>query len=415
MRKSQFSALGTPVPGQTGHFEGSLFVIALLALIALLGCGGGASGSGGGGTSGGGGNLPPGQFFASKTDLSSGGVSPNSLALADFNGDGKLDIAVSNFHSNTIAVFLNQGGGVFGAPVITTLQIPNTVGAIVAGDFNEDGKLDLIAATIAGANQDEVVLLGKGNGSFTQSAVVSNSSGFLQGRVVDLNGDGHLDLIAAGNGNMSVAMGNGDGTFAPAAFLGNGPPPSTYFGLDLGDFNGDGKVDIVGVNYGYSSGDVVFFMGNGDGTFQSPTSSSTLSTGPGSVAAADFDGDGKLDVLIGFSPGSATIAAGNGDGTFNVSNQVSVYGPGAGGSGVTVRAADLNKDGRPDALITDYSAGVFTVVLNSATGISQNSSRYSFTMSPGLSDIAVGDLNGDGRPDVVVVNNLTNLVSVFLQ
>jgi len=346
-------------------------------------------------------------------------MKPASVVLGDFNGDGRMDIAVSNFDSNTIAVFLNNGNGTFGAPVLTTVQIPNGLGPIVAGDFNEDGKLDLIAATIAGPQAD-IVLLGRGDGTFTQSGSIPNSGGFFQGLAVDLNGDKHLDLVTGGNGYMAVALGNGDGTFSSVTSLGSGPMPNAYLGIAVGDFDGDGKLDIVAVNYLTASppgGDVVFFRGNGDGTFQPPTWSSTTLTGPDSVCAADFNGDGKLDIVIGYSPGSADVVLGNGDGTFNlVGPQTSIYLNGllGSGSGITVRAADLNQDGRPDVLVADYSVGMLAIALNNGGGTFLPSTQHTYMIAPGLTDIAIADLNGDGLPDVVVSNGTTNQISIFL-
>jgi hypothetical protein len=204
--------------------------------------------------------------------MDTGGFHSGSLAVGDFNDDGFPDIAVSNEMSNTISVFLNDGKGNFSNPIITPVQISAlNVGPIAAGDLNEDGRADLVLGTIGGSEAN-IALLSNGNGTFTQLPPISNSFGFIRARLVDLNSDKHLDLVAGGNGNMAVALGNGDGTFSSMTYLDNGPMPDTYFGIDVGDVNGDGKLDIVGLNFGYGSGDIVVFLGNGDGTFQSPIS-----------------------------------------------------------------------------------------------------------------------------------------------
>ena len=381
--------------------------ILIAAILFCIGCGGGSQMTS---SSSGDPATPLPLNFSPEVDLDTGGVKSASVVLADFNGDGKLDIAVSNFTSNTISVFLNQGNGVFGSPVITPVTVPVGLGPIVEGDFNEDGKPDLIASTIAGAQVD-IILLGKGDGTFTQSGSIPNSFGFLSGRVADVNGDHHLDLIGGGNSFMSVALGNGDGTFAAAKYL-----PDTgqfYPGIDLGDVNGDGKIDIIGANYYPGSlGNIVVFFGNGDGTFQAPISHGA-NADPESVSAADFNGDGKLDLLIGTST-NGLVFHGDGTGAFTLADVAYGPAPFIQGNGTTVRAADLNGDGKPDALVVDYDAGVLTLALNDGAGFPAAAQRYSFTLAPGLSDLAAGDLNGDGKPDVAVVNGQTNKLSLFL-
>lgn len=377
----------------------------ILLCLGMIGCGGGSQPS------------MPGTgpsttiSFGSRVDIDTGGSQSGWLAVGDFNGDGSADLAVSNEMSNTISVFLNDGKGGFNNPVITPIHISAlNVGPIAAGDLNEDGRNDLVLGTIAGA-QANIVLLSNGDGSFTQLAPIQNSFGFLHARLVDLNGDKHLDLAAGGNGNMAVALGNGDGSFSPMAYLANGPMPNTYVGMDVGDVNGDGKLDIIGANFGSGTGDMVVFLGNGDGTFQSPISQTAASSEPCSVSAADLNGDGKLDLLVAYNPGNVLRFDGIGNGTFSqnggLTTDFSLQGQGA-----SVLAVDMNKDGKPDALFANYSSGSFSVFLNGAQGFS--TAQYTTTLAPGLSDIGVADFNHDGKPDVVLLNSQTNRISLFL-
>jgi len=357
--------------------------------------------------------------------LTSGIGHPKSVVVADFNGDGKPDIAVSNFDTNTIAVFFNDGLGNFAAPIVTTVQLTNSglnVGSLAVGDFNEDGKADLVVATIAGG-QVSIVLLGNGDGTFRQQSPIPNSFGFLRAKVVDLNGDGHQDLVFAMDGSLGVSLGNGDGTFGAMTNLPSGSFPGLYLGLTVADFNGDGKLDIAASDFGSASGGfgtLVFYAGNGDGTFANATTVSlAISSFPGSLASGDFNSDGKQDLLIGF-PDAAPISFGNGDGTFNLAlNSLEfVYGdtfqtPTT--NSVTVFAAALTKNDKIDAVTSDFNTGTLQIALNGALGqVPPNPGIFSFAFAPGLADIAAGDLNGDGVLDVVVINNQTSEVDIVL-
>ncbi len=362
--------------------------------------------------------------------LQTGGTHPKGIVVADFDGDGKLDIAVANFDQNSIAVFLNRGSGIFAtpmtAPIITTVNLDSSlglnVGSLAVGDFNEDGKPDLVVGTIAGS-QVSIVLLGNGDGTFRQQPPIPNSFGFLRAKVADLNGDGHQDLVFAMNGSLGVSLGNGDGTFGAMTVLPSGSFPGLYLGLAVADFNGDGKLDIAATDFGSpfgGFGTLVFYAGNGDGTFVAPTVVTlAISSFPGSLASGDFNADGKQDLLIGF-PNAAFIVPGNGDGTFNLAfdSLQFVY------SGnfatfttnlVTVFAADLSHHGKFDALTSDFDAGTLQIALNNVIGFSPSSPGiFSFPLAPGLTDIAAGDLNGDGVLDVVVINYETSEVTVVL-
>jgi hypothetical protein len=358
--------------------------------------------------------LPAVSYVLGQT-FSSGGTNPQGLAVADFNGDGKPDIAVSNENSNTIIVFLNDGTGKFGTPVTTSVQNASWIGPIAVGDFNEDGKPDLVLA-INGS--DAIVLLGKGDGTFTQQSPLTNAGAFLQARVADFNGDGHQDVALAGNGGNTVLLGNGDGTFRPGIGLAAGEMPGTFFSLAVADFNGDGKPDVVAVDYGYSIGYLDFWASNGDGTFANATSVGVNQSYPSSIASGDFNGDGKQDILIGY-PLTAQIAFGNGDGTFNLasSNIQFVYSSNASptNNGVVVFATPLTKNGKVDAVTADFNGGTLQIVFNGALGqIPPAPGVFSFALSPGISVIAAGDLNGDGVLDVVVINHTTSQVTTVL-
>jgi hypothetical protein len=358
--------------------------------------------------------LPPVSYILGST-FASGGTNPEGVVVADFNGDGKLDIAVSNENSNTIDVFLNDGTGNFGAPITTNVQNTTWLGSIAVGDFNGDGKPDLV---LAANGAESLILLGNGDGTFSQQPAVTNAPGFLQAKVVDLNGDGHLDLVLACDGLIAVALGKGDGTFQAATSLPGGSLPGAYFSLAVADFNGDGNLDVVATDFGNSLGTLDFWAGNGDGTFATATSASVNLSYPGSVAAGDFNGNGKQDVLIGY-PTAATIAFGNGNGTFNLAladlETVYVNGLNTTKNGVTVFATPLTSDGKVDAVTSDFSSGTLQIALNAALGqIPPAAGIFSFPLSPGISVIAAGDLNGDGFLDVVVINYQTSEITTVL-
>lgn len=353
--------------------------------------------------------------------LPSGGTHPEAVGVGDFNGDGKPDIVVSNMDTNTVAVFLNDGTGNFGTPIVTTVTITALgLGALAVGDFNEDGKADVVVGTIGGS-QANIVLLGNGDGTFSQQPPINNSFGFFHAKVVDLNGDGHQDLVLAGNGGIFVSIGRGDGTFVDTIGLQSGSFPGTYLGIGVADFNGDGKLDIVGSDTGSATGGVGyldFFAGNGDGTFTAPTFVDLPASLPGSLANADFNGDGKQDVVIAY-PNTAILSFGNGDGTFdlNLLDSQFVYSSSAttDNAGVTVFAADLDKDGKFDVVASDLTTGTLQITLNSALGEAPPfAGIYSFNLAPGLTDIAAADLNGDGVLDVVVINFQTNQITTVL-
>ena len=357
--------------------------------------------------------APPFSFVAGQS-FSSGDTSTRGVVLADYNGDGKIDIAVSNFNTNTIAVFLNDGTGHFGAPVTTSVTTTANLGLIVGGDFNEDGKQDLVVSTVDGGSQVNLVLLGNGDGTFAVQPAIPHSFGFLSAVVADINGDGHQDLVLGMNGPVAISLGKGDGTFIDTTTLQSGlPQGGAFVGISAADFNGDGKLDIVA---SAQSGNVVFFAGNGDGTFSTAIPMSNNGINLTAQANGDFDGDGKQDLLAGILSG-AVIDTGNGDGSFDLANFEFVYSENANNlnGGVSVLAPDLAGTGKPDAVSADFTTGVLQIALNGSIGLTAPTNGiFQFSLGAGLSGVAAGDLNGDGIKDVVVVNNQTGQVSTVL-
>lgn len=227
-----------------------------------------------------------GTFTYSSTLANTAGQPTVSLTSADFNGDGNLDlIALNNVNGLSPAVLLGYGNGAFNA----VQQILEVIGgSSAAGDFNGDGKLDLVI-------DGRYILLGNGNGTFTEQTSSANGSFVTVG---DFNGDGNLDLaVCNSTGNsVTILLGDGTGNFATASGspIAVGSEPSAII---TGDFNSDGKLDLAVANL--SDNTVTLLLGNGDGTF-APASGSPYAVGntPIGLAAADFNADGKLDLAV---------------------------------------------------------------------------------------------------------------------
>jgi len=331
------------------------------------------------------------------------------LLIADFNGDGVPDALVTKSIGVPLQVttLLGQGNGKFSTGFTQTLPAFTDTGAnpAIAADFNHDGKLD-VAVLAYYPTVNMLIFPGNGDGSFGApevSAVADSNVGFITS--ADFNGDGIPDLLLVGSDALYVWIGKGDGTFTPA-FNTPAATPSTA----IGDFNEDGKPDIAFVNNGSKTLNVL--LGKGDGTF--PTTLTTtlpsIAAGYGNdITAADFDGDGHLDlaVMLGNTPcrvgfpessGEILVLSGKGDGTFPVAHSTS-------GFMEFPTAADINGDGIVD-LVGSVPAG-FAIQLGNGDGTFQ---PESVVFSEG-SYFSVADLNKDGKPDIAI---LTGGVAAFL-
>jgi len=335
------------------------------------------------------------------------GTNPQALVRGDFNSDGKMDLAVTNYGDNTVSVFLGNGKGGFGA------AIPTATGpgpdALTAGDFNGDGKLDL---AVANGNDSSTVsiLLGKGTGSFMpapNSPLAANASEPGWVGAADFNGDGKLDLLVVSqtDSTLSVFLGNGDGTFEPTSVLPYaGPGPVS---VAIGDFNGDGKLDLAQVNHTGNS--VAILTGSGDGTFNVLQTTAATGNGPRGIVTADFNADGKLDLAVtNQTDGTISVLIGKGDGTFQPGVTYTV-----GGGPIALVTEDVNGDGKADLAVVNQTANTISLLLGTGTGTFRAHTDYAAGNSP--SGLAVAGFNSGGLLDVAVAASGTNVVTTLLQ
>lgn len=344
------------------------------------------------------------QAFSTHLTYNSGGENPNSGAIGDFNGDNKPDIALANVLHANLSVLLNKGDGTFHTAV--NYSADRNPESIVTADFNGDGKLDLVTGNFFGglfSTGNISVLLGNGNGTF-QPAVPFEVGSPVQMAVADLNGDSKLDLVTAswlGN-KASVLLGNGNGTFQAAVTYSVGSEPR---GVAIADFNGDTKLDLAVTNG--QSANTSILLGNGNGTFQAATNVTTEAI-PTAIVARDISGDGKQDLIIATTGSHAILVLiGNGNGTFQ--NGVP-YQVGQEPTGLVL--ADFNGDGPADVITVNASGASYSLLRGNANGTFQTA--VSPQARTGSWVPITGDFNTDGKPDLGIINNVFDLIDVSL-
>jgi hypothetical protein len=341
----------------------------------------------------------PGDEFEAAVNYGAGSA-PSSVVRGDFNGDGKSDLAVTNYGSNNVSILLGNGNGTFHNAV--NFAVGDSPYAVAIGDFNEDGREDLAVANQASGTVS--VLLGNGNGTFHTAVNYSAGPGSTAISVGDFNGDGKADLVTANfaAGNASVLLGNGDGTFESAVSYGVGSGP---FSVVIGDFNGDDKTDLAVANFG--SDNVSVLLGNGNGTFQSAVNYGA-GTSPLSIAAGYINNDSRLDLIVAnFGSDNVSVLPGNSNGTFQPAvNRAVGAGP------FYVISSDFNGDGKTDIATPNFNGGNASVLLGNGDATFLNALNFGAGSSP--YSIAAGDFNGDGVVDLVVANDGSGNVSVLL-
>jgi hypothetical protein len=360
-------------------------------------------------------NLPTDPF------LQDGGANPVVLVAADFNGDGLPDLAQADAGSNDVQVVLGAGADTFretagagGHPVAArSYAVGAGPSAMVVGDFNGDGIPDL--AVTNSRDNDVSILLGNGDGTFHEVTDAAGeplrpAAGPDPGALVvgDFNGDGVPDLAVAdgGDGEVTVLLGNGDGTFRSLSPFPVATPGEQLTALAAGDFNGDGTPDLaVALAEGSGQpGHVEVLQGNGNGTFRSVTDSLgipvrlAVGADPVALTAADLNGDGLPDLVTADSgSGTVSVLLDGGGGRFAPAVAVPV------GAGPRALATgDFNNDGATDLAVADGGSGDVSVLLGNGDGTFGSPERLAYGMSPVA--VVASDLDGDGSVDLVTAS-----------
>jgi hypothetical protein len=352
-----------------------------------------------------------------------GGPSPFAVAVGDFDGDGTLDLAVTHAgeepsHLNTVSILLGNGDGTFRQA--EDLQVGTDPRSIAVADFNGDGHLDLVTAN---ASSNTVsVLLGNGNGTFRPA--VNLPVGSLPDAVAVGNFNGHLGIVTANepigeDGSVSLLLGNGDGTFQPAVTLGLGNAGSrpAARSIAVAALTGNGSADIVTANDSDNGGTVSVFLGNGDGTFQPAVTYPVVTapfSNPLSLAVGDFHGNGRPDLIVGnvtFGSGRGNLDqlflfAGNGDGSFQA--PVAIDG---GMLPIAMAVGHFTSDGNLDLAVANAAGGDVTILLGHGHGTFN--SAPDFPAGAGAFSIAAGDFTGTGVLDLVTANTRNDTISIL--
>lgn len=353
-------------------------------------------------------------IFEARRDFPSKGRQTQSVVSGDFNQDGKIDLVTVNARDFSVTVQTGNGDGTFQhTGTFFTGGVNRGPVDLAAGDLNHDGKPDLTVAIVDGAVS---VLIGNGDGTFQAPLIFAAGISPQSVAIGDLNGDSHPDIATVnfgqasipGSPSVEVLLGNGSGSFKSTGRFPVGDQP---FDLAISDFNNDSRPDIAVTFRGTSgsNGGISILTGNGNGTFQPATVVSGIASTIG-ILAGDFNNDGKTDLAAtrtNAATGNLSILSGNGNGTFTPAANFPI-----GFFSLSVTAGDFNGDGRVDLATASRDSQEVSVLLANGSGSFQNPVNYVAGRDPFA--IVSGDFNRDGNNDLATANFGSNSISVLL-
>ena len=351
----------------------------------------------------------PGNLFLPVQAYGSGGSTPDSIAVADFNSDGFLDVAVTNNGSQAVGVLMGQASGGF-AKAKTFPTTGTNPSWVVTSDFNGDGKKDLAIGHHMHPTKIDVQL-GKGDGTFALARTITLSTRAIHMAVDDLNRDGKSDLIVTSYdvAKVGVLLGTGDGDFTSPQWFSSGAGGTAAF--TIGDFNADGHRDLAVYNWPTPNTSVGILLGKGDGTFRDPVTYACPYSGAySSLTAGDVNGDGKSDLAIASqSNQTVDVWLGRGDGSFQ---PTSTY-KSAGSKSQAVAIADFNRDGLNDLAVNNMDGRSVGILLNKGAGLFGTAVAYD-TGGGHPSWPTVADFNRDGNPDLAIANDSSANIGILV-
>ncbi|CAF1144312.1 unnamed protein product [Rotaria sordida] len=337
---------------------------------------------------------------------------PQGIITRDFNNDKYLDIAVAFSLSDKIGILLGYGNGSFGIMMTYSTGNGSRPQSLTVHDFNNDGQLDIVV--ISSATNDIGILLGYGNGSFTTSRRYStgNGSGPIAIILTDINNDGEIDIVvanAAAN-NIGILLGHGNLTFDTIITYstGNNSKPQS---LAVGDFDNDGQIDIAVANFLTSN--ISIFLGYQNGNFTIQVSYSTgYQSWPHSITVGDFNRDNRLDIATcNFNMNDVSIFLGYGNGSFA---PLMTFSTGDGSAPVFVEARDFNNDGILDIAVANYGTNTIVVLFGFGDGSFLPGIAYQTGVGSAPCTLTTGDFDNNSQLDIIVTNEQSNDISIFL-
>jgi hypothetical protein len=347
------------------------------------------------------------QSFASPKSTTAGGGGPGGASVGDFNQDGRLDLVEANFNAGTISVMLGNGDGTYQA--IKRVSSGSGPVSTAVADFNHDGHLDF--ASTNAYSHSVTVALGKGDGTFDTFAYAAgpNAAALALG---DFNNDGITDIAVTNATNaqpktVEILLGKGPGTFDAAVAYSTGA--TTSFRIAAADFNSDGNLDLVVTEQATNS--VRFLVGLGNGTFVPSAKVYSVPATAAFVSVADFNRDGKPDFAV-TSKGSPNIAIFLGQGDFNFARPAA---PSTGVEAVSLDIADFNGDGFADLVVDSYKNKVAQLHVFLGNGDGTFQSPTAVAAGSAFVSVVAGDINGDGKADLLTCDGGSrNSISTYL-